>query len=196
MLDILIAVLAAGSSSRLGQPKQLVTIKGEALLHRQCRMALETQIAPVAVVLGSNAMACAKAIAELPVTQLINQNWKEGIASSVRVATQAAIQLNASGLLILLCDQFKVTAQDLQKLCRAWAKSGGTKACRSRYQDYAGPPVILPKACFPMAMELHGDEGARKVFEKLKADSLIEVPMLNAVQDLDLPSQLQLEGAC
>lgn len=188
--ELLIAILAAGASRRLGQPKQFVSVNGESLLRRQCRVAIESCIAPVAVICGCQADSCIAEIADLPVTIRRNEQWREGIASSIREATRAAIENNAVALLILHGDQYRITAQDLRTLHAAWSASGPSVACRSRYADYAGPPVILPAALFGELMQLRGDEGARRVLSTLDADSLIDVAMPNAIYDLDLPAQL------
>src|SRR5436190_14165465 len=75
----LIAILAAGASRRLGQPKQLVAIGDEPLLRRQCRVALESRIGPVTIILGCRADQCATALAGLAVAVRRNDQWDEGI---------------------------------------------------------------------------------------------------------------------
>jgi CTP:molybdopterin cytidylyltransferase MocA len=187
---LLVAILAAGASRRLGQPKQLVMIDGETLLRHQCRMALETQVGKIVVILGCHADRCGAVIADLPVSTRLNDAWSEGLSSSIRIATRAAIEANAAGLLILHGDQYRLTSQDLQKLHAAWSLSQCLSACRSRYEDYAGPPVILPASSFNDALNLQGDEGARRVLNTFAPDSLIDVAIPNAVHDLDSPAQL------
>ncbi|MCI0366462.1 MAG: nucleotidyltransferase family protein [Phycisphaerales bacterium] len=188
--ELLIAILAAGASQRLGQPKQLVDVNGEPLLRRQCRVAIEARVAPVAAICGCQADTCIAQIADLPVTIRRNEQWREGIASSIREAVGAAIEIHAGALLILHGDQYRVTAEDLRGLHAAWIASDSSMACRSRHADYTGPPVILPAALFGKLLKLRGDEGARPVLSGLDAASLIEVTMPNAVHDLDLPAQL------
>ncbi len=187
---LLIAVLAAGASRRLGQPKQLVEIGGELLLQRQCRVAREAQVGPVVAILGCRFEACADALRDLPVAIRNNTQWREGLASSIREATRAAIEAEAAALLIMHGDQYRVTAHDLRALHAAWNATGPTRACRSRYRDHAGPPVVLPAACFAAAALLTGDDGARGVLSALNPGAVIDVAMPNAAYDLDLPAQL------
>ena len=193
--DLLIAILAAGASRRLGQPKQLVMIDGETLLRRQCRMALEAQVGEVVVILGCHADRCSAAIADLPLSTRLNEDWSEGLASSIRIATRAAIEANAAGLLILHGDQYRLTSQDLQKLHAAWSLSKSLSACRSRHEDYAGPPVILPASCFNDALNLQGDEGARRLLKAFAPDSLIDVAISSAIYDLDFAAQLPIASS-
>ncbi len=190
MHDLLIAVLAAGSSSRLGQPKQLLTLHGEPILRRQCRIALEAQIAPVIVVLGCHAKSCGEVISDLDVTQIMNEQWREGISSSVRLASQFAMEQETNGLLILLGDQYQVNQKDLCEMFGAWNCMGRTKAYRSRTDGYIGPPVILPHSCFSSALRLRGDEGAKLLLRSLEGSNVVDFDMPHAKQDIDLPSDL------
>jgi molybdenum cofactor cytidylyltransferase len=186
---LLIAVLAAGASRRLGQPKQLVSIDGEPLLRRQCRVALEAELGHVVAILGYEADRCAQALAGLPVTIHVNEQWEEGLASSIRSAAEMAALAVSPGLLLLHGDQHRVTAQDLLRLNGAWT-ANRSRACRARHQSYAGPPVILPASMFAAMSALRGDQGARALLAQRSSGELPEVEMPNAVYDLDLPVQL------
>src|SRR5688572_11535363 len=128
-LPIVVAVLAAGASRRLGRLKQLVKLPdGEALIRRQCRVALDGAVGPVMVVLGCRAEACAAALDGMGVATRVNSKWEEGLASSIRCAVRAALDGGAAGLLILHGDQYRVTSEDLRSLCAAWQQRGETKA--------------------------------------------------------------------
>lgn len=83
--DVAAVVLAAGSSSRLGTPKQLLRYRGETLLHRTVRLALAAGLDPVHVVLGCCAPAVGEALEDLGsrVTTVINPDWKTGMGSSL-----------------------------------------------------------------------------------------------------------------
>jgi CTP:molybdopterin cytidylyltransferase MocA len=193
-VNLLLAVLAAGASQRLGQPKQLVTLGGESLLRRQCRVALEAQVGPVAVILGSQAAECAATIDDLPVAWHINERWAEGLGASIRHAAQAAVAADAAGLLLLHVDQYRLTAEDVHSLHAAWLGSNCLSACATMHGDDFGPPVIFPRRCFAELLQLDGDAGARSVLAKLPADALRRVEIPNAIHDLDLPAQLEALG--
>ncbi len=185
-----LAILAPGASRRLGQPKQLVALGGEPLLRRQCRTALEAQIGPVAAILGCHAAECAATIIDLPVTRNINERWAEGLGVSIRCAAQVAAAADASGLLLLHVDQYRLTAADLNSLHAAWLDSRCLSACAAIHGDDFGPPVIFPRRCFGELLQLNGDAGARSVLAKLPADALQRVEIPNAIADLDLPAHL------
>jgi CTP:molybdopterin cytidylyltransferase MocA len=185
--ELLIAVLAAGASRRLGRPKQLVELGGEPLVRRACRTAIGAAVGPVAVVLGCRREAIAPVVSDLPLSILTNDAWAEGMASSVRTATRAASDLGAAALLLLHADQYAVSGDDLRRLRDAWRASPGS-ACLSRAGDHVGPPAILPARLFPSMLTLQEDAGPRAI---LHGDPDIrEVPMPSASLDVDRPTDL------
>jgi CTP:molybdopterin cytidylyltransferase MocA len=109
---------------------------------------------------------------------------------SIRRAAEAAVAANASGLLLLHVDQYRLTAADLRSLHAAWIDSHGSKACVAVRGDDFGPPVIFPRRCVADLLQLFGDEGARRVLAALPADELRRVVIPNAIHDLDLPAEL------
>jgi CTP:molybdopterin cytidylyltransferase MocA len=187
---LVVAIVAAGASRRLGKPKQLIELRGEPLLRRQCRIALEAGVGPVSVILGYRASECAATIVDLPVAHRVNENWEEGLASSVREAAQAAVAAAANGLLLFHVDQYRLEPADLVNLNAAWQSSHCLNACISAHDSASGPPVIFPKHSFGDLLLLKGDTGARSVLAKLPACEVSRVSVPNAFHDLDLPSEL------
>ncbi|HQY87275.1 MAG TPA: nucleotidyltransferase family protein [Tepidisphaeraceae bacterium] len=189
--ELLIAILAAGASRRLGRPKQLVELNGETLVRRQCKTAIEARIGSVVVVLGCDHEQIAPEVSDLKLRILMNDDWREGVAASVRVSTLAAIDAGAAALLIIHCDQYAITSADLIRLHQAW-QSSQTSAHLSRDGDHLGPPAILPARLFPSMLTLKGDSGPRAI---LRNDpDVCEVPMPFASKDVDLPDDLNVLG--
>lgn len=133
-------VLAAGSSSRLGRPKQDLVYQGETLLARAIRIARE--VADEVVV----------------VTRQNNPDADEGIASSIRVGVREAGE-NAR-VLITLCDQPLITAAHLAALIATDAPIAATG-----YRGIAGVPAVFAPRFLPELLALRGDRGARAVIE-------------------------------
>src|SRR5258706_1307504 len=156
--DLLVVILAAGASRRLGSAKQLVSIGGEPLLRRQCRCALRARVGRVLVILGCDADRHRRVIADLPVEVRVNDEWQEGIAATLRHAVGAAMVRGAASL-VLPCDQYRITPNDLRTLHDTWRQTPSA-ACVSRWHDYAGPPAILPIECYDEVLGLRGDTGA------------------------------------
>ena len=130
-------VLAAGASRRLGQPKQLLKLDGETLVERAVRLANEAGAAPVIAVLGAHYQAIRAAVALEGAIHILNDEWEQGIASSIRAGIDAldAIAREASGVLILSCDQPRLTAGHLHLgiclRCEATRGRGRCWLCRN-----------------------------------------------------------------
>jgi CTP:molybdopterin cytidylyltransferase MocA len=104
--DLVVAVVAAGASRRLGRAKQLVPVGGEPLLRRQCRCALSARVGEVVAILGCDEAQHRKVIVDLPVDVRVNDKWAEGLAATLRSAVRAAKERQAA-LLVLPCDQYR-----------------------------------------------------------------------------------------
>ncbi len=184
-------LLAAGGSSRMGQPKQLLRIEDEALVTRMTRRLIELEPATVMVVTGSDAQAVNDRLSGLPVQIVHNHRWEEGMASSLAAGVKN-LPAEIDGVLIMLCDQWQVGREDLQELVQAWNAdiSRITAACwHDEGQRVIGPPAIFPRALFEELTGLKGDRGARAVIEKHRQCASF-VAMESACFDLDEPADL------
>jgi CTP:molybdopterin cytidylyltransferase MocA len=177
-------ILAAGASRRLGSPKQLVVLEGETLLRRIARTALAGG-GPVTVVTGCRAADMAATLEGLPVRVLENPGWEEGMASSIR-AGAAALPPDASGVLLLLCDQPAVNPGLLARLQAAHrAEPQAVVACA--YGGTAGVPTLIPARHFPRLLALRGDQGARGL---LREEGAVLIPFPEGEADVDGPEAL------
>jgi len=180
-------VLAAGSSSRLGQPKQLVKLGGRPALHAVVSNAVAVAGQSVTVVLGAHAQELTRLLAHSPASVVVNRHWEEGIASSLRYGL-STVPSTTDAVLVLLGDQVAVTADDLRRLINSW-KGHDTVIAASVYQGHVGLPAIFPQWSFTELRELRGDRGARMILER-HAHRLAHVQMPNASIDLDTPEDL------
>jgi CTP:molybdopterin cytidylyltransferase MocA len=185
--DLIVVILAAGASRRLGRAKQMVTIGGVPLLRRQCLCAFGADVGPVVVILGSGIDRHRAAIADLPVDVRINDEWTEGLASSLRCAARVGQERHAA-LLILPCDQYRIVPGDLRALADGWRLAPLTPHA-SRWDDYAGPPAILPVEYHQQLLELRGDVGARVLLRNPHRYP-VEVVNPRAAFDLDTPADV------
>ena len=187
MSSLHVLVLAAGASTRLGQPKQLVKLGGRPVLHRVVSSAVALAGNAVTVVLGAHARDMTHLLAHSPASVIVNRHWEEGMGSSLRYGV-AALPPACDAVLILLGDQVGVTADDLKRLATAW-RGEESMIAASVYDQHVGVPAIFPRLCFGELAELRGDQGARRVLER-NSYRLVRVPLPSAALDLDTPEDL------
>jgi molybdenum cofactor cytidylyltransferase len=187
-----VIVLAAGAATRFGSPKQLVRINGRPLLHAVIGRGVAVGGHAVIVVLGAYAAELAPLLRHTPATVVINRQWQEGMASSLRTGI-AALPGTAEAALVLLADQASVTADDLKRLVGSWRRQP-TQIVAAQYGTTVGAPAIFPRWCFNELGGLRGDQGARVLLRR-HADRLVRVPMASAAIDIDTPEDLLMVEA-
>jgi molybdenum cofactor cytidylyltransferase len=180
-------VLAAGASTRFGSPKQLVRLAGRPLLHTVVTRAAEITGNALIVVLGSQAAELAPLLKHSAGTIVVNHEWREGLASSIRAGV-AHLPAACTGAMLVLADQAAVTADDLKRLAGSWRRQPQYIAA-AMYAGTIGVPAIFPRASFRELSELRGDSGARALLRR-NSDRLVRVAMESAAIDLDTPEDL------
>ncbi|MBK9013750.1 MAG: nucleotidyltransferase family protein [Saprospiraceae bacterium] len=182
--NIAIIVLAAGASTRLGQPKQLLRLGEKPLLAQICETALSIENQQVIVVLGANCEAIKPAVEHLPVEIIFNEKWPEGMGESIACG-MSQLRPDAGAVLLLLCDQPFVTTDFLKELVEKWRNSP-VQIVASSYAGTFGPPAIFGQKLFPELAALHGQQGAKKLMEKHRPRlALVDFP--DGAVDIDLP---------
>ena len=187
-------LLAAGASTRLGQPKQLLRLPvfgGETLLDHAVALARASGAAPIFVVLGAHAEEIILECELLDCILIRNEAWAEGMASSLRVGIAAVFEHApaASGAMVMVCDQPGLSAEHLRRLLDAH-KVDGNRIAASRYAGRTGVPAIFPRRLFPALLALQGDQGARALLQQAgTAVHAIDFP--SGELDLDSPEDLQ-----
>ena len=192
-----ILVVAAGSSSRLGQPKQFIIIEGQPLITRVAQLASKFS-KKVYCILGCEAEVISPRLERLPVVCLVNEHWQQGMGASIACGiTQLSDDIDAA--LILLCDQWALTHADIEQLVDQW-QADPEKIIASRYVDkkqtepVCGVPVIFPRKYFAELTELK-NSGGRKLLEYYCSE-VINVGIANAAFDLDTPDDLRVLRDC
>jgi molybdenum cofactor cytidylyltransferase len=178
-------VLAAGASTRLGEPKQLLRLGSETLLERAVRTAREAGCFPVVAVLGAAAEQIGERCDLGEAIVALNPGWREGMASSVRVGLVAAQSGGADGVVLMTCDQPAVTAEHLRALM------AGGAVTASEYAGWRGVPAYFPAASFAALMKLTGDAGARELLRGAAAIELAGGELdVDTIADLDAVKRL------
>jgi molybdenum cofactor cytidylyltransferase len=181
-------VLAAGGSRRLGTPKQLLTRGGETLVHRAVRLASATQPQRLLLVIGAHAGEMRGAVADLRVEILVNDDWQEGLASSLRAAVGALDE--GTSALILGCDQPALELGHLQRLL-AGAAASVSGCAVTRHGGAGGIPVVVSAAALREVHGLHGDSGLRGALRRLPPESFYLLAAAELEFDLDTPGDVE-----
>jgi molybdenum cofactor cytidylyltransferase len=190
-MSVAAIIVAAGSSSRLGQPKQLLIVDGEPMLQRTIRNAREAGASPVYVVLGANRDAIEKAVDFSSAVIVGNPEWDKGMASSIRAGVRA-VEVESSkiaGILVLSCDQPRVTKDYLRRMIETFAAQPDAPTIASAYAGVRGVPAIFPRHAFPDLLVLDGDQGARRLLVN-QSRAVLALPLDGGEIDIDRPEDL------
>jgi len=188
ILTVAGVVLAAGASRRLGQPKQLLMYEGETLLARSVRLACEAGVAPVLVVVGADAELIGAAVPADKAAVVMNQEWEQGIASSIHAGVKALDEA-ALGVLILACDQPRLSAEHLRGLIETFAAQSAPSIVASTYAGVVGIPAVFPREAFANLLALRGDKGARALLMQPPC-ALVALPFEGGEVDIDQSDDL------
>lgn len=191
MPDLGAIVLAAGGSTRMGRPKQLLPIAGKTLIRRTAETALSAGCDPVVIVLGASADLVAPELRGLNVRTTINPQWSLGIGSSIRTGAQTllAFGLPLRAVTLLLCDQPLISASSLQRLFQSHFDSGKDVAVSS-YNQTIGPPIAFAPTMLPDLLSLPDAQGAKALWMS-RPEIVSAVPCPEAATDLDTPEEFQ-----
>ncbi len=181
-------ILAAGASSRLGSPKQLLEWRQRPLLAHAIANAQLVLSDRIIVVLGAHADEISGAIDLEPVTTVHNPQWADGLSASIRAGINA-LPTDATAVLLMLCDQPLVTAEHLRHLLAAW-QTAPQRIAVSEYAAAFGVPAIFPNVFFAQLAAMQGDKGAKSLLIR-QEDSLVKVPLAEAELDIDTHQDFQ-----
>jgi molybdenum cofactor cytidylyltransferase len=147
----------------------------------------------VIVVLGAHHAHISAAIRVETATAIYNPFWGAGIASSIHAGLKAVERdaPAAQGVLILPCDQLRLSADHLRELLAAFSAQDGSSIAASTYADVLGIPAVFPRAAFPELQALKGDKGARALLLKPPCP-VVEVAFDGGEVDIDEPADLEL----
>lgn len=190
MTGIGAVILAAGSSTRLGSPKQILPFRGESLLRRAARAALGAGCSPVVVVTGAAAELSRRELDGLDVREAWNPRWETGMASSIGAGLEGLLAADAdtAAAVFLLCDQPHVTAGVLASLAEAHRLTQ-RPIIASTYGGSFGVPALFGRPLFAELARLQGGAGAKQVIERHAAEACF-LPFRGGEVDVDTQEDL------
>jgi CTP:molybdopterin cytidylyltransferase MocA len=184
-------LLAAGASTRMGQPKQLLPIAGRPLVAHAAAAALASSAWPVVVVLGADAEKIRPALAGLPLLIAQNHGWPEGLASSIRTGLIMLENFSTAldAVLIAPADLPAFSADAIARLVAAF-RAGPHDIAAARYAGRLGSPALFARAHFIALHALRGEEGARALLTA-HAEAVAAVDLPELALDLDTPDDYE-----
>lgn len=184
-------ILAAGGSTRLGQPKQLLRIAGESLVFRAVRTATEAGCAPIALVVGSLRAEIEAEVGDAPVLIVPNEQWTRGVGTSIHAGLRALLdaQPDLQSVVLLTCDQPFVDRTTLTRLIDK-QRTSSKAIIASSYADTLGIPALFARSCFEELLALPDDSGAKPLIEARLAE-VASIAFPRGEIDLDTPADLE-----
>lgn len=164
-------ILAAGASTRLGRPKQLLDWFGKPFIKHLVDIAHQTQLDPVVVVTGSGHEAIEKAIEDDNVFIVHNKDWQKGQSSSMQAGCKALLGNPAEAFIIFLCDQPQVPVELVERMI-VESKRDELDIVATSVQSKICPPTLFKKKCIDGILSLQGDQGGRALFTVYKTQIL------------------------
>jgi molybdenum cofactor cytidylyltransferase len=174
-----VVILAAGNSSRLGEPKQLLQYNGKTLIRNVVEAATSAVSYPVVVVTGANSESISLEINTSSALAIHNRNWQEGMSSSIHrgITELQKINPHLQGVIISVSDQPFINSELFLALIET-SEATGKGIVASFYDDTFGTPVLFEKKYFDSLLGLKGAEGAKKLIKQFAGDvASIPFPM-------------------
>jgi molybdenum cofactor cytidylyltransferase len=185
-------LLAAGESRRMGRPKQLLTWRGRTLLQHSLESLIDSDADEIVLVLGHEADLIRKSLPALPIKIVINPDYIQGMASSLRRGL-LAMDPGSEAFLVLLADQPGIGPEIINTLIRGFRKADPKHSIvLPVYRGSRGHPVLIGVRYLQEALQLQGDVGARRILSNHPEDILeIEVDQDAVLKDIDTPEEYQ-----
>lgn len=185
-------VLAAGESKRMGRPKQMLAWQGKTLLRHVLESLINSNAEEIILVLGYEAEAIRKSLTEFQIKIVINPDYKQGMASSLRQGL-LAMDPRSEAFLVLLADQPGIGPEIMNRMIREFQQANPKRGIvRPVYQGLRGHPVLIGVQYLQEALQLQGDMGARRILMNHPKDIIeIEVDQDVVLADIDTPEEYQ-----
>ena len=180
--------MAAGSSSRLGRPKQLLSRGKESMIEYITSECVESKLGPTYIVTGKYHDVISIKIDSAKI--LYNTAWQEGMSSSIAFAISTIDRKLIDGAIVVLSDQVYFSKKILAKIS-AVAKSKRQKIINCKYEKGMGPPTYFDKSLFGELEKLSGDDGAKSIIQK-HIENSISIDFTKGSIDLDTPADLDI----
>jgi molybdenum cofactor cytidylyltransferase len=185
-------ILAAGASTRMGTPKQLLLFQGRSLLRSMAEAAIVSLCNPIVVVLGSQSDRIKLEMNSLELHSVVNTEWAKGMGTSIAAGMTAltAIRSDLNAVVIAVSDQPFVDSNLLNRLVESY-QATRSPIVASAYANTLGVPALFDRSFFTALMAIDRDVGARYLIKR-HAEKVVQVSFPQGAIDVDTPAQYQL----
>ncbi len=164
-----IIILAAGNSSRMGEPKQLMKFKNKTFLQHIVEESKEANLNPVICVTGYQSDQISKAIAGMNVTIIYNEQWSEGMGTGIAAGIKEVLPSDIDSVILTVSDQPYVSSGLFAKMLTMKDQSG-KRIVASSYAGTVGTPVLFDREYFNQLKSLDGNQGAKNIVNMNMSD--------------------------
>lgn len=183
-------ILAAGTSSRMGEAKQLLRLGGNTLLGQVLENVRGSRVNDIVLVLGHEAEQIKGMVSTVSLSVVINESYQQGMGTSLRTGL-AALSPGVDAALIVLADQPFIQPETLDLLMDQYMQSNAQIVIPT-YKGFRGNPVLLDRSVFSEVMALTGDIGCRSIFGN-HLEGIVKQPVEDIGILLDLDSKEDFE---
>lgn len=177
-------VLAGGTSTRLGTPKQLLPYREGVLTAAVVQALISSRVDKTVVVLGHRAKEVREGLKQFPVDFVYNPDYAMGQSTSIK-AGLTALGDTAEAALFALGDQPLLQSSTVNKIIDGYRLSGKNMAAPF-YRGQRGNPVLFDQKMFASLLTLSGDTGARKIIERCPRQlARVDVNDMGVIFDID-----------
>jgi molybdenum cofactor cytidylyltransferase len=189
-LQVAAVVLAAGGSSRMRVPKQLLPVDGQPMVRHVTEAVCAAGLAQVVVVVGAHAEAVAQALAGLAVEVVVNDAWAAGMSTSVQAGLHRLRQ-DIRAVIVILADQPALTPDLIRTLATRYRDTEALIVA-PYLKGQRGNPVLFDRALFPELLAVEGDRGGRQIIlrhqehvERVEVDDMAVMLDIDTHQDYE-----------
>jgi len=189
---IVLVVLAAGMSKRYGRNKLLERVNDKTIIRKVVEESVKSKADRIVVVVGFEADKIINEIKDLPVIPVYNENYMEGMSSSVKVGTRKAIELNANAVMILPADNLLIKSKTINKVIDAYRKTEGLIVV-PRFKGKRGHPILFDRKLFNDILKISEETQGLKYVVRKYSDKIVDVEVESPeiYIDIDVPEDLE-----
>jgi molybdenum cofactor cytidylyltransferase len=178
-----IIILAAGNSTRMGEPKQLMMYKNKTFLQHIIEEAKNASLDPVICVVGYQSELVTKSISGTGASIVYNNQWPEGMGSGIAAGIKQLLLSDADSVILSVSDQPYISS-DLFRTMAEWKDKSGKGIVACTYAGTLGTPVLFTKDYFDRLISLNGDLGAKSIV-KMNLPDVCPVEFEKGIVDID-----------